>query len=86
MHVMPAGAMFHDLLKDYTHWGWFDIDAIVGDLSPLLDACRKYDVVTFPDPVRRVRLTRERHGMALRSECGFHGCYPHCNWMSNDAD
>ena len=43
------GAMFHDLLSDYTHWGWMDIDTVMGDLSPLIAHLRHYDVVSFPD-------------------------------------
>ena len=46
-----CGAMFRDLLLRYTHWGWVDIDVIFGDLSPLIEALRHYDVVTFPDGV-----------------------------------
>ena len=43
------GAMFHDLLTSYTHWGWMDIDMVMGDLSPLIKQLRHYDVDTFPD-------------------------------------
>ena len=46
------GAMFLDLLEPYTHWGWVDADLVFGDLSPLVAAARKFDVVTYPDPVR----------------------------------
>ena len=45
-----TGGMFPDLLSGYTHWGWIDIDVIFGDLSPVVDAVKKYDVVTFPIP------------------------------------
>ena len=43
------GAMFHDLLVNYTHWGWMDIDTVMGDLSPLMQQLRQYDVVSYPD-------------------------------------
>ena len=45
------GAMFKDLLDEYTHWGWIDMGVLVGDLSPLVAAAQKFDVVTYPDPV-----------------------------------
>ena len=45
------GSMFQDLLMHYTHWGWLDIDVILGDLAPLLHAIKHHDVATFPDGV-----------------------------------
>ena len=45
------GAMFRDLLLHYTHWGWIDLDVILGDTTPLIGALRHHDVVTFPDGV-----------------------------------
>ena len=44
-----TGGIFSDLLSEYTHWGWIDIDVIYGDLSPVAAAVKKYDVVTYPD-------------------------------------
>ena len=46
------GAMFHDIIESYTHWGWVDVDSIFGDFTPLIDALEDYDIVTFPDGVR----------------------------------
>ena len=43
--------MFADLLRGYTHWGWIDLDVILGDLSPMLEDLKHYDVVTYPDGV-----------------------------------
>ena len=45
------GVMFQDLLVHYTHWGWMDIDVILGDLTPLVHALARHDVATFPDGV-----------------------------------
>ena len=45
------GAMFQDILVNYTHWGWIDIDTVFGDFEPLIDALESYDVVSFPDGV-----------------------------------
>ena len=47
------GALFHDLLSDYTHWGWMDTDTVMGDLSPLIEHLKHYDVVTYPDGMVR---------------------------------
>ena len=43
--------MFRDHLLHYTHWGWIDIDSIFGDLSPMMEHLRHYDLVTYPDGV-----------------------------------
>ena len=45
------GAMFADLIQDFTHWGWVDIDSIFGDFTPLLEALARFDIVSFPDGV-----------------------------------
>ena len=45
------GAMLRDMLAPYTHWGWSDIACLLGDLQPLLDTLRHYDVVAYPDGV-----------------------------------
>ena len=44
--------MFAELLVDYTHWGFIDLDIVPGDLSPMLEDLKHYDVVTYPDGVR----------------------------------
>ena len=46
------GAMFQDMLTNYTHWGWVDVDSIFGNFEPLIDALEDFDVVSFPDGVR----------------------------------
>jgi hypothetical protein len=44
------GAMFEEELRNYSHWGWMDMDMFLGDLgsalTPFLDT---HDVITFPD-------------------------------------
>ena len=45
------GAMLQDVLAPYSHWGWIDIDCLFGDMRPLLNALRHYDVVAYPDGV-----------------------------------
>ena len=49
------GAMFEDVIANYTHWGWLDIDSIFGDFTPLIDALEDYDIVTYPDGVCQLR-------------------------------
>jgi len=44
------GTMFEDVLEGATHWGWIDLDMLLGDLrSALLPYLPQYDVITFPD-------------------------------------
>ena len=43
------GALLEEELREYSHWGWMDLDVIVGDLHPLPALLRRYHVVTFPD-------------------------------------
>lgn len=43
------GALFEEMLKPYTHWGFIDIDSLFGDLSPMLKDLENYDVVSYPD-------------------------------------
>ena len=38
-------------LAGYTHWGWIDIDCLFGNLDPLLQHLRQYDVVAYPGGV-----------------------------------
>ena len=45
------GALFHELLEPYTHWGWVDLDGFFGDTTPLLNDLEHYDVVTYPHGV-----------------------------------
>ena len=45
------GALFADMLKPYTHWGFMDIDTFFGDMTPLLKDLEHYDVATYPDGV-----------------------------------
>jgi hypothetical protein len=44
------GAIFEKELRGYSHWGWSDLDCLMGDvhvaLAPYLP---KFDVITFPD-------------------------------------
>jgi hypothetical protein len=46
------GGMFWDYLQDYTHWGWIDVDSIMGDMSKLMEDLRHYDIVSYMDGVR----------------------------------
>ena len=43
--------MFRDHLLHYTHWGWIDLDVLMGDMAPLVEALKHFDVVSFPDGV-----------------------------------
>ena len=43
------GSLFASELRDYTHWGWIDIDLCLGDLSTLMNQLEYYDIVTYPD-------------------------------------
>eukprot|EP00527_Entomoneis_sp_CCMP2396_P005787 CAMPEP_0198152748 /NCGR_PEP_ID=MMETSP1443-20131203/61158_1 /TAXON_ID=186043 /ORGANISM="Entomoneis sp., Strain CCMP2396" /LENGTH=99 /DNA_ID=CAMNT_0043818863 /DNA_START=53 /DNA_END=349 /DNA_ORIENTATION=- len=46
----PAyGAIFQDLLQDYTHWGYSDIDMVFGDLGRHIEESEwtDYDIVTY---------------------------------------
>ena len=43
------GALLEEELREYSHWGWMDLDVILGDLQPLPALLRSYHVVTFPD-------------------------------------
>jgi hypothetical protein len=47
----PLGAMFADYLQEYTHWGWVDLDMLMGDLSKLIEDLDHYDLVTYADGV-----------------------------------
>ena len=37
------------MLAEYTHWGWMDMDVLLGDMRVLVAAARRYDIVTVPD-------------------------------------
>jgi hypothetical protein len=44
------GALFKEELKTYSHWGWMDMDIVLGDLDGAITRyLGEYDVVTFPD-------------------------------------
>eukprot|EP00042_Codosiga_hollandica_P057060 m.837579 g.837579 ORF g.837579 m.837579 type:complete len:1010 (+) comp59489_c0_seq1:48-3077(+) len=43
------GAIFRERLSKYSHWGWMDLDCLFGDLTPMTEHARHYDVVTYPD-------------------------------------
>ncbi len=45
------GALFAEILKPYTHWGWTTLDGFFGDMTPLLRDLEQYDVVTYPNGV-----------------------------------
>ena len=45
------GSMFSAFIKGYSHWGWVDTVAIIGNLAPLIPKARQFDIVTFLDPV-----------------------------------
>jgi hypothetical protein len=46
------GGMFADYLQDYSHWGWIDLDTVVGDMSKMIDDLKSHHVVTYMDGVR----------------------------------
>ena len=60
------GAMFHDLLHAYTHWGIIDADCLFADLRPLIAALPTYDVITFPDGVWHRRRVVDRSRMQIQ--------------------
>jgi hypothetical protein len=45
------GAMFADYLHEYTHWGWVDIDTVVGDMGKMIEDLKNYHIVTYTDEV-----------------------------------
>jgi len=48
--IQPAlGHIYRDYLKGYSHWGYADIDVLMGDLRRYLDPqeLQDYDVLTF---------------------------------------
>jgi hypothetical protein len=47
----PLGGMFADYLNDYTHWGWVDLDTVMGDMSKMIEDLKNYHVVTYMDGV-----------------------------------
>ena len=47
------GAMFADLLSEYSHWGWIETECFFGNMATLRTALKSSDVVTFADPVRQ---------------------------------
>ena len=63
------GSMFAAFLKGYSHWGWIDTDAIVGDMAPLVAKAQFYDIVTFLDPVR----ARLDHAVQSQANCSGAG-------------
>jgi hypothetical protein len=66
------GGMFADYLRECTHWGWVDIDTVVGDMSKLIDDLRQYHVVTYMDGVcRSSELIWRRESRSFRSRHVF---------------
>ena len=44
------GGLFARELAGYSHWGWVDLDCMMGDLRPsLADYLPDFDVITYPD-------------------------------------
>ena len=40
-------------VDDASKQGWVDIDVIFGNMAPLIESLKRFDVVTFPDGVCR---------------------------------
>jgi hypothetical protein len=47
----PLGGMFADYLHEYTHWGWVDLDIVMGDMSTMIEDLKNYHIVTYMDGV-----------------------------------
>jgi hypothetical protein len=48
----PIGGMFADYLYEYTHWGWVDIDLVMGDMSKLIEDLKlNYDINSYTSGV-----------------------------------
>ncbi|ELR15713.1 uncharacterized protein ACA1_378630 [Acanthamoeba castellanii str. Neff] len=43
------GAAFHDIIGDFSHWAWGDIDTLIGDVAGLVSAkdLREFDIISF---------------------------------------
>ena len=48
------GIVFQDVLDRHnvSHWGWFELDSLLGDLQPVIRLLPTYDIITFPHAVR----------------------------------
>jgi hypothetical protein len=47
----PLGGMFADYLHEYTHWGWVDLDTVMGDMSKMIDDLKQYHIAIYTEGV-----------------------------------
>jgi hypothetical protein len=75
----PAlGHIFADYLKDYSHWGYSDLDILFGDLGRWItpDEWEEFDIVTYG--------FGDQERLYVRGQFTFHKNLPHINqlWRS----
>ena len=77
----PAiGHIFSDLLENYSHWGYSDLDIVFGDLVRWItpDELTDYDIVTYGHG--------DQNRIYLRGQFTFHKNSPHVNQIWRDCD